>query len=1211
MPATCNHQKKHSSGEPDQLKIKITETTKDAKKERMQTVLKNLSAGLGSVVFLFFALNCTAAELEKRPYHYTQNFEGKTHPVKFWCCKGKYKINFAGLTEEKSFSGKKSFKLDVTFEDGGYFYWNIRLPKVVPAEGKLKFSGRIYVGKETTGGKAGLGVNVYYPPTSYSGCSRFASGKKGKWKLIEGDIVKYGQEGRRNVMAKYVWNATERNVGVYLDRVGLFLTGAKGKRVVVYIDDIKVEGEVPTEQAYKEEINKRWAEAGQKFNEKINLWNTLLRQRREELKTLANLSPEAEQIKKAVEEKVTFLEKKVEKIKKKGLIPLSEQKEIDSFLEQLKKITKNIESVSAGKLKSKDMLIYVVPPISGLKILPHDSFVPGNISDKIKMVATAGEYEPVSFVVSALSDIRSLKVEATDLKGKKMTIPAGNIDIKIVKCWYQAGSAWFGIGQDKDKKVLIPELLLNDDTLVKVDYKEEKNYLKLNFPDGDKYIWISNPEEKGGNFKFLSIKDYPVKDSPVLLPVNIPAKTNKQFWITVKVPDTAKAGTYAGNITLSVGKETYATIDLKLKVLPFKLASPKTYYDIKEDFVSSIYYRGKIHPKYPQGSISCGYKSEEQLRAELKNMFAHGITNPMVYQSFNKKLLGKYLKIRQEVGMGNQPLYSIGVSANSKPEAIKKLIEFAKPYGITEVYFHGLDEARGERLKAQRITWQATRKAGGKVFVAGYRGRSFEAMGDIQNLLVCAHFPLREEAEKWHSVGHKIWCYANPQAGPENPELFRRNFGLFLWKANYDGAATYAYQHSFGNIWNDFDHYKYRSNIFVYPTVNGVIDTIAFEGYREAIDDIRYATTLKLKIEEARKSRSEKVKKIALSAEQYLQALNPNARNLDVVRLEIINYILKLTTPELSTRTQEKVVYPCYRLVEEPVLDGNVKDDPAWKSVPEATGFVQLGNNSIALRHTCFRMGYTPEAVYFGIECDDPDVGKIKAQAGDGDVRICTEDSVEIFLFPKGAKSYHQFMINTIGSRWNGIGMGGPKMPLGNWQAKVHKGNVFFSIEIKIPFAILGQIPKDKEIWQGNIGRNIRSHRLCRDTWAPLISSFHESENFREIVFKDRNLSPAEVKKEEKKLNYTAENIFKKDIIKRMKLFSAWGKDFPEIHRKYPSMQREVAAIQASCDKMKKLVASLNTLPPRELCNLHKKNTKLLVRIDELRAKVLLADFFK
>ncbi|MBT9151496.1 MAG: hypothetical protein DDT40_01692 [candidate division WS2 bacterium] len=59
------------------------------------------------------------------------------------------------------------------------------------------------------------------------------------------------------------------------------------------------------------------------------------------------------------------------------------------------------------------------------------------------------------------------------------------------------------------------------------------------------------------------------------------------------------------------------------------------------------------------------------------------------------------------------------------------------------------------------------------------------------------------------------------------------------------------------------------------------------------MDDIRYATTLRLAIEKAKKSRDREIKKVAAEAEKYLEELDTD-RSLDTIRLEIINYILKL-----------------------------------------------------------------------------------------------------------------------------------------------------------------------------------------------------------------------------------------------------------------------------------------------------------------------------
>ena len=74
-----------------------------------------------------------------------------------------------------------------------------------------------------------------------------------------------------------------------------------------------------------------------------------------------------------------------------------------------------------------------------------------------------------------------------------------------------------------------------------------------------------------------------------------------------------------------------------------------------------------------------------------------------------------------------------------------------------------------------------------------------------------------------------------------------------------------------------------------YPTVDGVIDTLQWEGYREGVDDIRYLATLLSAIDQAGSSKS----KDADAARQWLDTLDING-DLDAIRTQMIDWILKL-----------------------------------------------------------------------------------------------------------------------------------------------------------------------------------------------------------------------------------------------------------------------------------------------------------------------------
>ena len=154
----------------------------------------------------------------------------------------------------------------------------------------------------------------------------------------------------------------------------------------------------------------------------------------------------------------------------------------------------------------------------------------------------------------------------------------------------------------------------------------------------------------------------------------------------------------------------------------------------------------------------------------------------------------------------------------------------------------------------------------------------------------------------WHRVGSKIFSYSNPQVGVEEPLLYRYNYGLALWKANYDGAMTFAYQWAYGHIWNDFDSERFRDHCFAYPTTNGVVGTLQWEGFREGVDDVRYVTTLEKAIEEAgdtvtaneAKQGLNDLKRVSARQEVSWKAQPSPPGNLNEIRSMMVRWINQL-----------------------------------------------------------------------------------------------------------------------------------------------------------------------------------------------------------------------------------------------------------------------------------------------------------------------------
>ena len=99
---------------------------------------------------------------------------------------------------------------------------------------------------------------------------------------------------------------------------------------------------------------------------------------------------------------------------------------------------------------------------------------------------------------------------------------------------------------------------------------------------------------------------------------------------------------------------------------------------------------------------------------------------------------------------------------------------------------------------------------------------------------------------------------------------------------------------SSGTPWDDFDDDTYRDHCLAYPTVDGVVATLAIAGLREAADDVRYATALRLRLEDVRRNGPAERRAEAEAAAAWLEALPPRTADLDATRAELVRRIIEL-----------------------------------------------------------------------------------------------------------------------------------------------------------------------------------------------------------------------------------------------------------------------------------------------------------------------------
>lgn len=822
---------------------------------------------------LALTLTAACASPPLAPYQYHEGWEADGPVLKEWAKNGPSTVVFSGPTDEDAAEGKRSYKFEVELGGGSYHYFGV--PLTVPCEGELTLTAKVKVGAGTTA-RVGFGTNMNYPPSTESGCGPAESwrGPTVGWETVTIDLVEKGKEGAASVMPRYTGSLTGDDVGAVLDRYSLFIYGGEGKRAVVYLDDVRITGRAPSMADYKAELAARWQAAKDRLTGQITGWRTELAAGREVLDGLGELPPELAPLAQRSREAADHAEQLLAEVGQRGYAKVSEMQDIRAAIGLARSAPSNLKALQAALQGGLPWVLYAPPAIRNDHPTPAQFPIPSEPATSVDLAACPGEFESATVIVYAAKPLSGLTISVSELQGPA-TLPAETVDISAVKCWYQAGR---GIG-DLSHKRLVPELLLKDTGLVKVDEDAGANYLRSTAEDGtNSYLLCS-----GKNSEDLA--DVRPRDGDTLLPVDLGQGRLQQYWLTLHLPDDCAAGAYRGTVKVQAG-DAHRELPLNLTVHPFKLLTPKLIY--------SIYYRARLAPD-GLPTITSERRSEEQYLAEMKDLLAHGVAYPTDYQGWDDEFLTRDLDLRREAGLPGGPYFSLGVGlGNTEDPAklkelqanVKRWRERLKPYGYDEVYAYGFDEATGERLASQRQAWAAVQEAGGKTFVACYL-KTFEAMGKLLDLAILAGPPKPEEVAKFHSVGSKVFCYANPQVGNEEPETYRRNFGLLLWRHDYDGAMDYAYQHGFGHVWNDFDSTHYRDHNFTYPTVNGIVDTIQWEGFREGVDDVRYVTTLEAAIKE-------KPGKVADGAQQWLDQLDPTTCDLDRTRAEIVTWLERL-----------------------------------------------------------------------------------------------------------------------------------------------------------------------------------------------------------------------------------------------------------------------------------------------------------------------------
>jgi hypothetical protein len=550
--------------------------------------------------------------------------------------------------------------------------------------------------------------------------------------------------------------------------------------------------------------------------------------------------------------------------------------------------------------KGAPFAVAAVDAVCGIRRTPDLFPEDGDFTNGIAVIAAQDEYESASVMLYGFSDVADVLLVPGDLKGPGGRIHASEFDPKVVKVWYQQGSAWGSFFSDPLRRIPTPELLLHDEALIEVDHEGRENFLRYDYSSGTRYRWISFGAAAVDHSKEGFVNPRRIHDAEKLRPFSLQKDEFKQLFIAIHVPAGQKPGLYTGSFAVTIAGKKACEIPVRLRVLPFTLPQPATFRDLSRRYRCTPY----------------SYGNPATTEKLTRNMVRHGVANGLLNPIRNEDDARAALEMFKKTGFDTEHLFHAlprcGVTTSYPPQendanferyhevtgiVTRSMAAIRKVFGPgTKAYSYGVDEGGPNIVRGERAVWEAVHRAGASTMVATRWHNYILFNLDYANVPRPPRTAKRIEAEAFHAANPDalIGWYADPHSGPENPDYARRVYGLQTWRNNYDGSCQYIL---YRNNWNDFwvpDESNLRGLMLVYPQDGDVLDTIEWEGLREGMDDVRYATLLKQLGEQARLSSDLSIHYAGRAALAWISQVDCEHSSLDYLRMESIRRILDL-----------------------------------------------------------------------------------------------------------------------------------------------------------------------------------------------------------------------------------------------------------------------------------------------------------------------------
>lgn len=566
-------------------------------------------------------------------------------------------------------------------------------------------------------------------------------------------------------------------------------------------------------------------------------------------------------------------------------------------------------------------------PGSGARILPGTLPPTDATNAEVRLVSARGVVAAASFAVRAASALDGVAVKTQGLiSASGASIPDAAADIRVVRCWLQDANGWFAAERAPGEPILVPELLLHDETLVKVDAAAGENLVRG--VDGQ-YRRI---KAASGGATTPAIKGFvAADDAETLQPVAFAANETRQFYLKLAVPAGAAPGLYRGRISFSAGGRELGHFRLALRVTKHQLGAPTSRFSGR----SALDGRGIASGTYP-AVTSTDYEPyhavvflprERIAKSVFSFLAADGVDSPAVPRAALgqvKSLFGaepRTLWVAEPNALATRP------GGVTDRDALLATAREALTTGIRDIRLFVPSRADGDGLAADRAaldavdalgvrTWAqsnfATYTNAADVLTSPFEyGLPQDKVGTRLPPMAGDPYGGMEQTdsrliENWHAIGTPLYLAVTLPAGIENPSLWRRAVGLQCFYVGYEGFILPRLFEA-DDPWNDWTRQRLRSRTFLYPTKSGFVSTLAWEGVAEGLVDVRYLSAVRRLAAAIRypEPADYKVDMEGRKATMWLQWINPRSSALDTVRLECIAWIEKLDAVLKATGRQK------------------------------------------------------------------------------------------------------------------------------------------------------------------------------------------------------------------------------------------------------------------------------------------------------------------